>query len=65
MDIPEIDWLNTNKTYKKFPYCKNGELDSRVRRGTLVKSFLFWLDLKRYACNSCGRKVYIGGKINL
>nr|WP_068888302.1 hypothetical protein [Pedobacter panaciterrae] len=62
METSEIAWLNTNKTYKKCPYCKHGDLDSRIRRGTLVKSFLFWLDLKRYACGSCGRKVYMVGK---
>ncbi len=62
MEASETAWLNTNKVYKKCPYCKQGELDSRIRRGPLVKSFLFWLDLKRYACGSCGRKVYMVGK---
>jgi len=59
MEPSEMTWLNTSKTYKKCPYCKHGDLDSRVKRGALVKSLLFWLDLKRYSCSSCGRKVYM------
>lgn len=62
METSEFAWLYVKKTYKKCPHCKRGDLDSRIRRGTLVKSFLFWADLKRYSCGSCGRKVYMVGK---
>ena len=40
------------------PKCKN-ELDIRVRRGPVVKTLLFWLPIKRYACYYCQRKIYI------
>ena len=39
------------------PKCKN-ELDARIRRGFLVKTFLFWLPIKRYICYNCHRKLY-------
>ena len=29
----------------------------RIRRGLLVKTFLFWLPLKRYKCDKCKRKM--------
>jgi CRP-like cAMP-binding protein len=56
---PEQIWLTVNKVYKKCPHCKDGELDIRVKRSKLVKFFLFFLPLKRYACSSCERKVYL------
>nr|MBB6140635.1 ribosomal protein L37AE/L43A [Mucilaginibacter sp. X5P1] len=39
------------------PRCKN-ELDARIRRGFWVKTFLFWLPIKRYICYNCQRKLY-------
>jgi transposase-like protein len=31
---------------------------SRIKRGGLVKTFLFWLPIKRYVCHRCNRKTY-------
>ncbi len=31
---------------------------SRIKRGPLVKAFLFWLPIKRYVCHRCNRKTY-------
>jgi transposase-like protein len=56
---PEQSWLTATKVHKKCPRCKEGELDTRVKRGKLVKTFLFFLDLKRYTCSKCDRKVYL------
>ncbi len=56
---PENTWLTSEKTYKKCPHCKKGLLDTRTKRGSFVKTFLFFLDLKRYSCSNCGRKVYL------
>ena len=59
----EINWLNNSKTYKKCPKCSKGELDIRVKRGRFVKTFLFFLDLKRYKCSTCGFTMYLNGPI--
>jgi DNA-directed RNA polymerase subunit RPC12/RpoP len=40
------------------PKCKHGILD-RIPRGTVVKSFLGFLPLRRYICYRCFRKVYV------
>jgi hypothetical protein len=55
--------MNTIKERKKCPKCERGELDTRIHRGFLVKSFLFWLPLKRYRCNECWGKTYIYGSV--
>jgi len=44
---------------KKCPKCKKGELDTRVKRSFLVKTFLFWKAVKRYKCNYCGKSSYV------
>jgi len=62
MTSSQTDFLHVVKEYKKCPYCKTGDLDTRVKRNKLVKSLFFWMDLKRYACNNCGRKVYLVNK---
>lgn len=31
---------------------------SRIKRGPFVKTFLFWLPIKRYVCYRCNRKTY-------
>jgi len=60
MENVEHKWLKvSSKTYSKCPKCKKGDLDTRVPRGALIKLFLFWTNLKRYRCNSCGAKVYM------
>ena len=46
---------------KKCPKCKIGRLETRVKRGVLVKTFLFWLPIKRYRCDNCYRKSYVLG----
>ena len=51
------------KTFQKIkttvfcPKCKN-ELHDRIHRAFFVKTFLFWLPLKRYMCYRCQRKIY-------
>lgn len=45
------------KRYPACPKCKT-EMDTRVSRGFLVKSLLFFLPIKRYKCYGCGRKRY-------
>lgn len=56
--IPPVTAKVTAKR-KQCPKCKKGYLDTRVRRGRLVKTFLFWLPLKRYVCYACNSKTYI------
>lgn len=46
---------------RKCPKCKNGTLDHRTPRGFLVKTFLFWLPIRRYRCSKCTKKSYILG----
>jgi transposase-like protein len=46
---------------KKCRRCNKGKLDTRVKRGILVKAFLFWLPIKRYRCDACNRKSYAFG----
>lgn len=43
------------------PICKkcNIEFDFRVKRGPFVRTFLFWLPLKRYQCVSCLKRYYV------
>jgi hypothetical protein len=41
--------------------CKK-PLYERVSRGNFVKTFLFWLPIKRYRCFICNRKRYVLGK---
>jgi hypothetical protein len=38
--------------------CKTG-LEDRVRRGSLVKCFLFWLPIRKYICYRCKRGRYV------
>lgn len=46
---------------KKCRKCGKGRLDTRAKRGVLVKTFLFWLPIKRYRCDSCYKKSYVIG----
>jgi hypothetical protein len=46
---------------KRCRKCNGGKLDSRVKRGVLVKTFLFWLPIKRYRCDFCKKKSYVFG----
>jgi len=49
---------NIQKTYPVCFWCKR-KMDIRITRGVIVKSFFFWLPLRRYKCSGCGRKRYI------
>lgn len=40
------------------PKCKT-PFDARLHRNFFVKTFLFWLPLRRYACYTCNRKYYV------
>lgn len=55
----DTSWINSVKKHQKCPHCKNGKLDTRVKRGFLVKNFFTWVGTKRYQCNSCGKKSYL------
>jgi hypothetical protein len=63
MAIPLIENTNLVSTHKKTHFCRRckSELDTRVPRGPFVKTFLFWLPLKRYVCYGCYRKLYKWG----
>jgi hypothetical protein len=47
--------MNTGRECSK---CKKGRLE-RTKRARFVKIFLFWLPIRRYKCDMCGRKVYL------
>jgi hypothetical protein len=51
--------METNGLVKICPKCKKGGLNSRIKRGLLIKVFLFWLPLKHYKCSNCLRKTYV------
>jgi hypothetical protein len=55
--------LNNSKT-TNYPVCAkcNSKLDQRVPRGVIVKTFLFWLPIKRYLCFKCNKKKYVLSK---
>jgi transposase-like protein len=62
--VTAIDNTNSNGIFQmenKLPLCPkcNSQFDYRVHRSFFVKTFLFWLPLRRYACYSCKRKYYI------
>jgi hypothetical protein len=46
---------------KKIYYCKKckQEFDHRLHRGLFVKTLLFWLPLRKYACYHCKRNYYV------
>lgn len=50
---------------KKCRRCGVGRLDSRAKRGVLVKAFLFWLPIKRYRCDNCYKKSYVLGSASV
>ena len=58
-DNNEENWVNVIQTFRKCPHCRHGRLDTRIKRGFFVRHFLPWMDLKRYQCNTCERKVYL------
>lgn len=59
LDNTNQSWLNHVQTYHKCPHCEKGLLDTRVKRGFLVKYVFFWMDVKRYECNICAKKAYV------
>jgi len=46
---------------KKCRKCHIGKLDTRAKRGPFVRTFLFWLPIKRYRCDCCYKKSYVLG----
>jgi len=50
---------------KKCRKCKRGKLDTRAKRGVFVKTFLFWLPIKRYRCDTCYKKSYVFGSASV
>jgi len=59
VDKNEQSWINIFPFFPKCPHCVNGHLENRIRRGFFVRHFFVWMDVKRYQCNTCGRKVYV------
>ncbi len=49
---------NDTKKINACPKCKT-ENNFRIRRSYFVKTFLFWLPIRRYACYSCKNKYYV------
>lgn len=62
MEALEMSWLNSTKVYKTCPKCKKGQLDTRVKKNPLIKTFFFFLDLKRYKCSHCEHTFYLSTK---
>lgn len=54
----DTKWIEEPILYVKCPRCKIGDLNTRVRRGPIVKYLLFLTDIKRYRCNNCYAKVF-------
>ena len=52
--------MEAPKKYKKekCDHCER-EYQLRVKRGFLVKTFLFWLPVKRYLCGNCMKHYYV------
>jgi len=44
---------------KLCPLCKRGHLQDRVPRAQWVKTFFFFLPLKRFKCYACYKRPYI------
>jgi len=59
LDNEYESWIHNIPVYQKCPHCVNGRLDTRIKRGFIVKNFFVWMNVKRYQCNSCRKKVYI------
>lgn len=57
--LNDYEWINVTPRYRKCPHCAKGQLDTRVKRGFFVRFFLSWMNLRRYQCNSCEKKVYV------
>ena len=54
--------LNTKPANSRCPCGKADMLDlQRIPRPILVKTFLFWLPLKRYKCMNCLKKKWLRG----
>jgi len=54
-----IDWIHKIPSYHQCPSCSKGKLDTRVKRSFIVRNIFVWMDVKRFQCNCCGKKVYI------
>lgn len=58
MVLSVVENQNEIKKTVVCPKCKS-PVYSRARRSMLVKTFLFWLPVKRYNCYKCKSKPYI------
>lgn len=61
MDTVIVHIGNRVHTGKQCPRCKTAHTLERVHRPYWVKTLLFFLPLKRYACYRCKRKFYLLG----
>lgn len=61
MVLPFEDQHGRKIAIKSYPFCPKCKkrMEDRVARSTFVKTFLFWIPLKRYKCYSCNRKRYV------
>lgn len=60
VNVTPVQNMHTYPICKK---CKQG-LHLRIPRGVLIKTFLFWLPMKKYFCTNCLRKRYVIVKNN-
>lgn len=61
LSVMKQEQVEVIRERRKCSKCGKGELDTRVKRGFLVKLLLFWLPFKRYRCNVCWKSTYILG----
>lgn len=59
MKIISLKTTAMSQSHPLCPHCGEAYLYSRVRRPWWVKSFLFFLPVKRYSCNQCNKTSYI------
>lgn len=64
MENQSNNWVKDAKTYDQCPHCERGILNTRVKRSFLVKNVFVWMEVKRYQCNICAKKVYVKNNFN-
>ncbi len=56
----ESDIVKGEKMMYSCPKCESEFYPrDRIHRSFFVKTFLFWLPLKRYRCRNCKHKFYV------
>jgi hypothetical protein len=58
--VPQSEDAKLEKKTYLCPKCKS-VLDYRIHRSFFVKTFLFFLPIKRYNCYHCKRKPHVWG----